>query len=1215
MKYIIILVPSWGHEDGGINSFNHEFAIALGQATFSTPYTVICISSKPVDSTLAEQAMESASLKVISLNSSGESYLAEEWAKLKDIVAELEDPELIYCVGHDKFTGPEAVKFHKITGSKGKSLVFHHMNYEAYSNIKEAVDLNNNEKKFIDQRNALKEADIVLSVGPKLFDSAVNKVGQEKPVFQILPGIEIIEPVPLGDVFSAIVFGRYDASNDRLKQMLLAATSFARFVSSAYDLRHDATFTIVGVSNTGEVDNLKQKATAGLSGYFNINGRSYTQNRKDLFDILASSSICLMLSVHEGFGLVGMEAVAAGVPLILSVNTGLYQFLKVFLHGKQFSDYGVYLVNIAGSIDGTTDEGDVHRVLEAFEKVAADLGNYKQGILKLREELLKTHLWINSAESFLSILEEQGIMAEGDFKPDKRAVLQETMSKFNSNGILQPLLDSGLHSSPNNFVYSARTVGIIGREKAFTDLKGFMDERSKFEWWTLVGEGGAGKSRLALELSIEYVLNSGWYAGFLDLKSVEAFNWTAWRPVFDTLIVIDNASANSTYVKTMLTTLKLMKGSLGKKVRVLLIERHLHGTWWLPLANAIGRGEIRVQFNAQPLNLGGLSDHQLIDLISAYKSFLGLKYTNSEILAMLKHSKNHTMPLYAIMGICNIKSHESISSNDVFEDHFNFQEEKIWHALLTQKSERDKHKCLIAFINLVDGITEEELIDLIQEGHTFFPAEVRTDLLAAMNLRNGNRVLPIHPDLVAEYFVHRTWIEPVDALDVPDGFSKMVALAWSRNPKAVQGFLLRYLFDFPNAKIEKMIPSMQERVSDVFFEAWYSLKVAILVERISEQGFVEGAVGDRYAEIVSGIDLAEKGEIFKVRSLKDLLEAASIEKLDVYASEYRVKLSEILEESQDVSIVLEGSYTFYRLAKLTVQRLEVNLFEVYRDELVKIKTYDQTIASDQLLEKLDGDSEFYKTFLSSLEKAKSFDLSHTAGANPGGIKSEALETKALRLLVSDSLAKDNLEEAKEHLLRINQIVIAHPKEDFELILLRTTIQVMEYHIAFDIEDDQLVTNINKMAFQNGNPALIEEWIAFWERKFSHLLNRTPLLAALVLEEMKKIFAVDGLKPRIFNLFWMCNTRLLTYYLENFELSKAAECYVNIKKMDELDPSRQDSVSRCQSALKMWAFFNKYGESGEAETYYDEAKGIKEIGTSQFNMLKMYEEIELTFLDE
>lgn len=283
---------------------------------------------------------------------------------------------MIHCIGHDMFTGLEAATFHQLTETSGKSFVFHHMNYEAYSNIKQGVELLKNEQKFQAQRDALQKADVVLSVGPKLFDSAVNKIKPGNPVFQILPGIEELTPKSLSPVFSAIAFDRYDASNDRLKQMLLAAKAFCVFADATGSLRQDATFTIVGISSTEEADELKRNATAGLTGYFNINGKPYTHNRKELFDILASHSVCLMLSVHEGFGLVGLEAIAAGVPLIISINTGLYEFLSNYLQGEDLKKYGIYPVHVLGSNDGSTDEQDLQSVVEAFTEVTGALEGF-----------------------------------------------------------------------------------------------------------------------------------------------------------------------------------------------------------------------------------------------------------------------------------------------------------------------------------------------------------------------------------------------------------------------------------------------------------------------------------------------------------------------------------------------------------------------------------------------------------------------------------------------------------------------------------------------------------------------------------------------------------------------------------------------------------------------------------------------------------------------
>lgn len=53
-----------------------------------------------------------------------------------------------------------------------------------------------------------------------------------------------------------------------------------------------------------------------------------------------------MLSIHEGFGLAGWEAIAAGIPLVVSKNSGLYEFLDDSF-ANQAAKY-VYPIEIKG---------------------------------------------------------------------------------------------------------------------------------------------------------------------------------------------------------------------------------------------------------------------------------------------------------------------------------------------------------------------------------------------------------------------------------------------------------------------------------------------------------------------------------------------------------------------------------------------------------------------------------------------------------------------------------------------------------------------------------------------------------------------------------------------------------------------------------------------------------------------------------------------------
>ena len=86
------------------------------------------------------------------------------------------------------------------------------------------------------------------------------------------------------------------------------------------------------------------------------------------------------------------------------------------------------------------------------------------------------------------------------------------------------------------FVYGARAAPFIGRDSEIEELEAFLQSDASFQWWLLLGPGGQGKSRLALELCLNQ--RESWYAGFLR---DDKFDWLTWKPDKPTLIVADYA--------------------------------------------------------------------------------------------------------------------------------------------------------------------------------------------------------------------------------------------------------------------------------------------------------------------------------------------------------------------------------------------------------------------------------------------------------------------------------------------------------------------------------------------------------------------------------------------------------------------------------------------------------------------------------------------------
>jgi|GEM_PF-3297937 len=405
MRYIVIFSTHWGYQEGGINSFNYDFATALGRLSRKSDFKVVCIT---LHDTLAELATDAQKNKVrlYSLNKSDPEFsLQDDIEGIKNIIRKLKGPSLYYFVGHDVFTGEIANYLLQEFRSISYSIIFHHMDYEAYYGIKGDVTPDQLNKKIEKQKEVLNKSSIIISVGPLLKESAREKTTQQ--IEMILPGLQKIEPWPnFSRKMIAITFGRYDERTDRLKQMRLAAKAFATF-STIPNTEKRGTLKIIGLDNKEDAEELKRIATEDIAPYINILCLPYKTNRSKLLNELRQAGVCMMLSVHDGFGLVGLEAIAAGIPLILSENSGLYDFLVSEIGLDRMRNYGLFPVRINGSNIGAIDPTDLSKVVVGLKDIRDNRRTFRQGVLDLRKILLAKYTWESSAASFMIILNQK----------------------------------------------------------------------------------------------------------------------------------------------------------------------------------------------------------------------------------------------------------------------------------------------------------------------------------------------------------------------------------------------------------------------------------------------------------------------------------------------------------------------------------------------------------------------------------------------------------------------------------------------------------------------------------------------------------------------------------------------------------------------------------------------------------------------------------------
>jgi hypothetical protein len=138
-----------------------------------------------------------------------------------------------------------------------------------------------------------------------------------------------------------------------------------------------------------------------------------------------------------------------------------------------------------------------------------------------------------------------------------------------------------------------QAVPLVGRELDLQYLLGWLGAEAKIAITALVGPGGSGKTRLALEL-LQH-LPDGWQGGFLTAEEAKRFievkNLARWSWQKPTLIVVDYASLLAETLAHWFRELA-DHSPPPHPLRILLLERHAdtEAGWYCDLADETWSG-------------------------------------------------------------------------------------------------------------------------------------------------------------------------------------------------------------------------------------------------------------------------------------------------------------------------------------------------------------------------------------------------------------------------------------------------------------------------------------------------------------------------------------------------------------------------------------------------------------------------------------------------
>ena len=178
-------------------------------------------------------------------------------------------------------------------------------------------------------------ADHVVGIGPKLseaFRSYLRRGQKDDYVLDVTPGIleefDTVKQVPSErQQRSVLVFGRGGVEDFELKGFDIAGRAIAAL--------QDTRLVFVGAPKGKHEEIAKRLNRCGVP-LNRLRVRGFVEDRESLKHLFQEVDLVVMSSRTEGFGLTGLEALSAGLPVVVSHNSGFGEALSSVPFGSSF---------------------------------------------------------------------------------------------------------------------------------------------------------------------------------------------------------------------------------------------------------------------------------------------------------------------------------------------------------------------------------------------------------------------------------------------------------------------------------------------------------------------------------------------------------------------------------------------------------------------------------------------------------------------------------------------------------------------------------------------------------------------------------------------------------------------------------------------------------------------------------------------------------------
>lgn len=324
----LVVTTEWDSKNGGLSTFNRMLCRALAKAK----HEVFCYVPTASEDEIRRAATDGVTL-VASHAEAGVSPMATLFNPPDEIKSLAPD----FLIGHDRQSGGYAKALQKFQFPKSKRIHFIHTAPEEIEPSKPSrvgTAAKRGEERVKEQKDQAREAVLIVGVGPRLareFGNHIYGAGYA-PIYEINPGFDLDDetpdvagPIVLPPGIVCLVLGRVEDYD--LKGLDLAAQSMAAVADSWKPMALPR--LVVRGAPLGTGDELYKKLRRDIHSKrpLPLTVREYSQDLEAIQNDLRGSSLLLMPSCVEGFGLVAAEAICMGVPVLISEQSGIAEIL------------------------------------------------------------------------------------------------------------------------------------------------------------------------------------------------------------------------------------------------------------------------------------------------------------------------------------------------------------------------------------------------------------------------------------------------------------------------------------------------------------------------------------------------------------------------------------------------------------------------------------------------------------------------------------------------------------------------------------------------------------------------------------------------------------------------------------------------------------------------------------------------------------------------